>query len=170
MTRLADPRAILGIDPTSRGLAFAYFEGSRLLDWGTRRVLGDDLAALDRILDLCPADVLVVEDVDAPGCARSARVRSVLRQIEQHARIRGLVVTSVSRAAVRAEWLTRGASNKFGVATAIAELFPVLDMILPRIRKPYRSEVARTDVFDAASLVLHVFGNGEGPVGASGAH
>jgi hypothetical protein len=158
MTRFRDPRAILGIDPTSRGLAFVYFENGRLLDWGTRRVPGDDLAAYDRVRELCPPEVLVIEDANANRCGRRSRVREVLSALEWHARGQGTDVVKVGRDSVRREWALQGCPNKHGVAQAIAEVFPALEPLVPRERKPYRSEVVRAEIFDAASLVIHAIG------------
>jgi len=36
-------------------------------------------------------------------------------------------------------------------------MFPEIEPLVPRIRKIYRSEQTRTDIFDAFSLILHVF-------------
>jgi hypothetical protein len=48
-----------------------------LLDWGTRRRDGDELALLDQLLDRCNAEVLVLEDPDAPRSERRPRRRGV---------------------------------------------------------------------------------------------
>ncbi len=155
-----DDRVILAIDPTSRGLAFACFESGEILDWGTRRVEGDDLAALDRILELCPADVLVIEDTEAEHCLRRPRVKRVLAAMERHARSRGVEVRKVSaREALRA-WMRHGIANKSEMAQAIADEFPPLETVVPRPRGKYRSEQARMGIFDAASLAIYAFGDG----------
>jgi len=158
MRRLADPRAILGIDPTKRGLAFVFFESGRLLDWGTRRAGGNETAAFEGILNLCPADVIVLEDADVHGSERGPRMRKLLRRLTRAAEARGLLVTIVSRLDVRRGWSAHGVTRKHAVAKAIAEDFPVLEPLIPRPRKSYMDEEARVQVFDAASLVLHAFG------------
>src|SRR5437762_2572240 len=111
MTPLADPRSIVGIDPTSRGLAFVFFEHGRLLDWGTRRG-SDELALLDRILNDCPAEMLVLEDPDAPRCERRQRMRQFLRDLARHAGKRGLSVVTVPRINVRRTWALQGVTRK----------------------------------------------------------
>ncbi len=158
MRSLADPRAILGIDPTKRGLAFVFFEDGRLLDWGTRRAAGKEIAAFEGILNLCPADVIVLEDPDADGSDRRPRMRKLLHRLTRTAEARGLLVTKVSRRDVRRGWSARGVTRKHAVAKAIAEDFPVIEPLVPRPRKSYMDEEARVQVFDAASLVLHAFG------------
>src|SRR5258708_34362853 len=95
MKRLIDRRAILGIDPTKRGLAFVFFENGRLIDWGIRHV-GGEIANFEAILDLCPADVIVLEDPDAERSERRPRMRNVLTRLAHVAEARGLVVVMVS--------------------------------------------------------------------------
>jgi hypothetical protein len=155
MTKLTDPRSIVGIDPTHRGLAFVFFEQGRVRDWGTRGADRAELASLDRLLDACAADILVLEDPQAPGCRRKPRVRKLLRALARRAAARGRAVIKVSRADVRRDWQTRGTSSKDGVAAAIAERLPELRMLLPPPRKVYQSEDSRIKIFDAVSLVLH---------------
>jgi hypothetical protein len=155
---LGDPRAILGIDPTSRGLAYVFFEDGKLLDWGTRRVHGDDLGALRRILALCPAEILVIEDGNASGCLRRPRIKRVLVTLQKYAIAAGIEVRRVARQDVFRAWRTRGRPSKDDIAAVIAKDFPVLQMILPRARGKYRSEDARIRIFDAASFALNAFG------------
>lgn len=154
MTKLADARSIVGIDPTHRGLAFVFFEDGRLLDWGTWRDDENELALLDRLLDGCAADVLVLEDPDAIGCLRKPRVAQLLQELERHGRRRGRTVIKVARQDVRRKWLSDGVTSKGAMAAEIADRFPDLAMILPPPRKVYRSEDPRIHIFDAASLVL----------------
>jgi hypothetical protein len=162
MKRLIDSRAILGIDPTKRGLAFVYFENGHLIDWGIRQA-GNDIANFEAILKLCPADVIVLEDGVAERSERRPQMRKALSRLTRAAARQGLEVVWVSRFAVRREWRERGVTRKHAVAKAIAEDFPALEVFVPRPRsKPYMDEEARVQVFDAASLVLHTFGTVEG--------
>jgi len=158
MKNLNDKRAILGIDPTKRGLAFVYFEGGRLIDWGIRHA-GGETADFDAVFRLCPADVVVLEDPDAEGSERRPSMRTVLSRLARAAERRGIVVVKVSRYAVRRGWIERGITRKHSAAKMIAEDFPALEAFLPRPRiKAYMDEDARVQIFDAASLVLHAFG------------
>jgi hypothetical protein len=158
MKRLIDPRAILGIDPTKRGLAFVFFENGRLIDWGIRHA-GSDTNNLTAILKLCPADVIVLEDPNAERSERRPQMRKSLLRLGRIADARGLVVVKVGRFAVRQSWKERGVTRKHAVAREIAADFPALDVFVPRPRiKAYMDEEARVQVFDAASLVLHAFG------------
>jgi len=162
MKRLTDPRAIVGIDPTKRGLAFTFFEGGRLIDWGVRHA-GNAVTDFEAILRLCPADVIVLEDPNAERSERRPQMRKTLLRLTRTAEGRGLVVVKVSRFAVRQEWRERGVTRKHAAAKAIAEEFPALEVFVPRPRsKAYMDEEARVQVFDAASLVLHTFGTVDG--------
>jgi hypothetical protein len=163
MTALGDHRSIVGLDPTDRGLAFVFFEEGKPLDWGTRRDDGNELAIVDRILDGCAADVLVIEDADAPQCRRRERVRKLLRTIERHAHRRGVAVLKVAREEVRQSWARDGVRNKQGAAEAIAARFKDMEIVLPRPRKVYRSDDARAQIFDAASLVVYACGSRANP-------
>ncbi len=162
MKRLIDLRAILGIDPTKRGLAFVYFENGRLIDWGIRHA-GNEVANFAAILNLCPADVIVLEDPSAERSERRPQMRKALLRLARAAEARGLVALNVSRFEVRRSWRERGVTRKHAVAKAIAEEFPALEVFVPRPRiKAYMDEEARVQVFDAASLLLHAFGTVEG--------
>ena len=94
MSCLRDKRSIVGIDPTSYGLAYVAFENGELLDWGNLRRNGEggELAMLDRIVDGVAADVLVLEEPDAEHCHRHPRIRKLLRDLTRHARRRGIRV------------------------------------------------------------------------------
>ena len=163
MTRIADNRSIVGIDPTPRGLAFAFFESGELLDWGTRRSDGNEPAVLERLLGAFKAEVLVLEDPDARGSERRARMKLLLRRLADPALTRGVTVVTVGRRDVRETYAKRGMTRKHTVAAEIAAMFPEVEPLVPRTRKVYRSEEARAEIFDAISLVLHTF-----PVEAAG--
>jgi hypothetical protein len=155
---LRDKRSIVGIDPTPRGIAFVFFEGGELLDWGQMEGEADDasqVALVDRLIDGCAADVVVLEDGVAPGSKRKPRMQYVLRLIAAHARKRRMLVAKVARSDVREAWADRGITTKEATAAAIAEILPVLGEIVPPRRKIGANEAERVNIFDAASLVLH---------------
>jgi hypothetical protein len=151
---LMDRRRIVAIDPTHRGLAFAFFEEGRVRDWGTRRG-ASRTAALDRILQQYAPAVVFLEDADAHHSERRQATRVILGNLAAHARASGCSVVVVSRREVRDQWLARGVTKKQAAATDIAKRFPELESVLPPTRKIYRSEDARIHIFDAASLVIH---------------
>jgi hypothetical protein len=157
MTRLADQRSIVAIDPNSRGLAFAFFESGILLDWGIRRNDRNQLSSLDRLVTAFKADVVVIEDPDAPRCERRSRVRRLLRTMDDHVQKQGISVVRVSRHEVRRIAAERGMTTKHRVALEIGREFPEIEYLVPPPRKRFDSEEWRTDIFDAISLVLHAF-------------
>lgn len=146
---------MLAIDPGPRGVAFVFFENGTLLDWGTRGRDRNELAVLDAMLDSFRADVLVLEDPDALACERRVRWKHILRRMAERALARRVVVEKVSRHAVHRAWATLGKTNKHQVATAIGAMFPEVTPCVPRMRRDWDSEDARTGVFDAFSLLLH---------------
>jgi hypothetical protein len=159
MTRLPDQRPILGLDPSKRGLAFVFFVKGTPIDWGLWRAdAGEAFAVLERILDTCPAEVLVIENPRAIGCQRRARMRGLLRDLAARAGELGLEIRWVARQSVRDHWANQGLSRKDAVASAIAERFPVLRPLVPRFRKIFMDEEPRSRIFDAVSLVLYAFG------------
>ena len=159
---LPDGRSIVAIDPTTRGIAFIFFENGEVMDWGEHVRTSDErdeLRIVDRLIDGCAADVLVLEDPDAPTSKRRARIAALLRTIAQHARRRGIAVIAVARDDVRQSWLARGLTNKEAVAAVIAGRFPELSALVPAKRKPWKTEEWRANIFDAASLALHAVEN-----------
>jgi hypothetical protein len=155
--KLRDRRSIVGIDPTPKGIAFVFFEDGQLLDWAHLEGEPEDkaqLALVDRVIDGCAADVLVLENPEAAGSKRKARMHRLLRLIAAHGKRRGVRVAKVARAEVHAAWAAHGITTKEGVAAAIAELLPELRHIVPPKRKIGANEAERVNIFDAASLVL----------------
>ena len=156
--RVRDRRSIVGIDPTPRGIAFVFFERGELLDWSHLEDDAEDvaqLALLDRILDGCAADVLILEDPDAEGGRRKPRIAHLLRLFAKHAKRRGIEVVQIARRDVHGAWAAKGLTTKEAAAVVIAELLPELAHLVPPERKPGWNEVDRVNLFDAASLVLH---------------
>jgi hypothetical protein len=151
-------RSVLAIDPTTRGVAFVFFESGKLLDWGERlgaRDLESGVRLVGRLLEEYPADVLAIEDPDATGCHRRARIRVLLRTVMTLKRRRGIRLVTVSREEVRRWWKAHGLRNKESVAMTIGTQFPELSAIVPSARRAGWNEDSRVNVFDAASLALH---------------
>jgi len=158
--KLEERRSVIAIDPTSNGVAFVCFEGGELLDWGERYVRGrrDELRVIDELLGAVAADVLVVEDPEAEGCRRRARVREFLRAVISHTRRCGVAVVAIARKDVRAAWKRRGMRTKEMMAATIAEEFRDLQPLVPPRRRAGHNEHPHANIFDAASLAIHAFG------------
>jgi hypothetical protein len=84
---------------------------------GTRCTRGEEFAAFEAILNLCP-DVIVLEDATALGCERPPKMGRLLALLARTTEAKGLVV--VGRFDVRRRWSARGVTGKHAVA-AIAE-------------------------------------------------
>lgn len=148
---------VIAIDPTTRGFAYAVLTDSEdLVDWGLVHVLvrtdANVLSRAERIFDLFPPDVLVLED--GRGTRRRERARRLIAGIEALAEERNLRVVRISRSRVKGAFAP--ARTKQEIAEAIARRFPELAYRLPRPRKPWMSEDERMSIFDALSLALAV--------------
>jgi hypothetical protein len=162
MPRLLPRDLIVGIDPTSRGFAFAVLEApSFLVDWGERIVRtrsGTLLRKVDELLTYHQPAVLVIEDVAAKDCRRRTRGREEIRRIERRAKARGVRVARVSRLAVR-DTLARGKS-KYEVALRLAQVFPVLADRLPKRHKAWMTEDQRMNTLDALGFAAVLVARG----------
>lgn len=154
------PKAILAIDPTSRGFAFAVLEAPAfLVDWGERIIpakTGGLLRKVDDLLRCHEPAVLVVEDVATKGCRRRKRAREEINRMEQLALARGVRVERASRLAVLHTFAP--AKNKYEVALRLAVTFPVLGDRLPRRRKAWMSEDQRMNTLDALGFAAAAMG------------
>lgn len=158
MTLQLRERSLVALDPTPRGVAYVFFENSEYMDAGTRGAPEDAdlLAVVNEILEGTAADVLVLESPDDPRCRRHARLRHVLRVIAKHARARGVPVLTVARHDVQEAWRKKGFTTKEAVAAEIARRVPDLEPFVPAKRKFPANEDPRVNLFDAASLALHL--------------
>lgn len=147
------PRTIIALDPTSRGMAYAVFSASELVDWGQRACGRSEEAALDFVDGLVTDEdaTLVIEDWRATS-RRCERVVQLLRRIARLAEERKLTLLVIPRRAVKAKWAAYGFTNKEAVAAALARRFPELAPYVPPPRKPWMSEQSQVNIFDAVAL------------------
>ena len=154
---------VLAIDPTTKGFAYAVFEGpDLLLDWGSTQVRLErkNALCLKRVEDLLrryAPDVVVLEAYDGKGSHRRPRVRSLIRSIRGLAARKRFRSRAFSRAEIRRAFASVGKATKHPIASEIARRFPELAAHLPEARKFYESEDERMSIFDAASLALTYF-------------
>ncbi len=153
---------ILAIDPTSRGFAFAVLEAPAfLVDWGERIIpakTGGLLRKVDELLLRYEPDLLVIEDLAAPGTRRRKRAQKEIHSLELLALKRGLAAERVSRLGV-IDTFAPGKS-KFEVALRLAVTFPALAERLPRKRKAWTTEDARMNIFDALGFAAALMERG----------
>jgi hypothetical protein len=152
---------VLGLDPTTRGFAYALLEAPHdLIDWGMCDIpVRTDIRVLERvgnILDQLAPDILILED--GRGSRRRKRARRVIRKAAVLAQRRGLIVVHVSRAKVRKYFAPAGGDRlvtKQDIAEQIATIFPELVPRLPRRRTAcWIAEDRRMSIFDALSFAL----------------
>ena len=162
MTTLNDRRPMLGVDPTHDGVSFVFIENGVPVDWGIHRDDGNEVEVLDRLIADYAPQIVVLEDPDAQGCERRARMRQLLRRFARHAAMLGVETVKVSRREVRDACRAKGITRKQAAAVHIARLFPDLEPFVPKPRKHSR-EVPRERLFGTLALVLQAFGKRSAP-------
>jgi len=156
MTDQSNDKRVLALDVHPRSFGFVVFEGpNRMLDWGVRsfrtganavKVPASTkfLALLD---EFRPSAVVIGERLTG----RTAKQTRMLATIERQVRSRRIPVRRVSRRDVNRAFVGFE-SNKYEVASALAQQFPALASRLPPRRKCWQSEDYRMGIFDAAAL------------------
>jgi RNase H-fold protein (predicted Holliday junction resolvase) len=158
----AQPKRILAIDPTPRGLGFAVLEGPiHLVDWGVKEVRSNKnercLGLIEEMIDRYCPDAIVVEEYDGRGSRRCSRVAELIKSASRLATKRKIKVGRISRSEVRDAFSESHAYTKHQIAEAIASRFPELVPRLPRFRKAWMPEDNRMNVFDAVAFALTYF-------------
>ena len=160
------PFRVLSVDPTTCGVGYAVLERrSRLVDWGIKRVKGDDkngrsAKAVAGLLRWYAPDLLAVEDCSGPGGRRCPRVRALIKDLEKVANTRKVRTARIGPRHVREICAGSRTANKEQVARALAVRFPELERRLPPHRKPWMSEDVRMAIFDAVALAVACFDRG----------
>ena len=149
----------LALDITPKGIAFAVLEGTeRLYDAGVTYVAEQSKHAyvekVETLLLRYLPRVLVLEDTHGAGFKKGPRSEHVIKRIELLALSKTLPVVKVSHKEVLSVF---GAKNKYQTAAAVARFFPELESRLPDNRKPWESELDRTNIFDAVSFALTAY-------------
>lgn len=153
----------LGIYVTSRGYAFALFEGPyRAIDWGTHEARGQDTdgrlaETLAELLDRYRPDDVVLEEWRVRHCRRSARIRVRIRSFERLAKRHGHNVVCHPQTSVEAYFAGLGAPSKHDRAIEIAARVSDLAFWAPPKRKMWDSVHSRAPIFDAAALNMTHF-------------
>jgi hypothetical protein len=147
---------ILAIDPSKTGFGFVVLEGvDQLLDWGVAKVWSKQptafVARIDGFVERWQPTIVVLEELATSR--RGTTARTQIGALIEYAQSKELSVELVSRRTVQRVFERTG-SRKFDIALTIAATFPELSARLPRLRKPWRSEDERMNIFDAASFAL----------------
>jgi hypothetical protein len=151
---------ILAIALAANGFGFVVMEGQRtIIEFGRREAVGDknaqSIAKLKKLLTFYRPDVLVLQDVEAKGSRRYPRIKKLSRQIKRMAAKHKIAVKHISGKELRSLLLGNPRGTKQEMAEKLAAQFPdELASRLPPKRKPWRSEDARMDIFDAVGLAV----------------
>ncbi|MBI2720149.1 MAG: hypothetical protein HYX36_15510 [Rhizobiales bacterium] len=151
---------VLSVSLTIRGFAFILFEGPHTpVDWGIHDARGSKknancLSGIAALIQRNRPDLLILENVEHPSSHRSARVRSLSKDLRIFVEEYGLPAMLISRGDIRDAFASQNAQTKDEIAEVIAEELPVLVRYLPPTRKPWMSEDARMGLFDAAAMYL----------------
>ena len=152
---------MLALDVHPQSFGFVVFEGpNQILDWGVRSfrtgVNAVKIPAATRFLALLdefrPSAVVIGERL----ARKTAKQAKMLATIRRQARYRGIPVRCISRGDVNRAFVGFE-SNKYEVASALAQQFPDLAVRLPPRRKCWQSEDYRMGIFDAAALGVAYF-------------
>src|SRR5712691_6555235 len=161
MTDQSNEKRMLALDVHPRSFGFVVFEGpNRMLDWGVRSfrtgVNAVKIPAAAKFLALLdefrPSAVVVRERL----ARRTTKQTKMLATIESQARSRRIPVRHLSRRDVNRAFVGFE-SNKYEVASALAQQFPALAARLPPKRKCWQSEDYRMGIFDAAAVGVAYF-------------
>jgi Holliday junction resolvasome RuvABC endonuclease subunit len=149
---------ILAISLSSRGFGYAVLQGDDwLIDYG-KKVINKDknvrvLGHIEKIITRKQPDVLVLQDVNARGARRDPRIKRLHTKIIMLAKKRKLKVMKFSGIELRRLLLGDATGTKHEMAELMAKQFPdELASRLPPKRKPWKSQDARMDIFDAVAL------------------
>jgi hypothetical protein len=150
---------ILAVALSTRGFGFVVMEGQKtIIECGGRVATGgkknaQSVAKAEKLLNFYQPDVLVLQDVQAKGSHRAPRIKTLNRQIKAVAEKRKIRVKLISGKQMRTLLLGNAKGTKQEMAEALAAQFPdELASRLPPKRKPWKSEDARMDIFDAVAL------------------
>ena len=151
---------ILAVALSFGGFGFVVMEGQKtIIEFGRRVADGDknaqSLAKAKKLLNFYRPDVLVLQDVEAKGSRRYPRIKTLNREIKRMAEKRKIKAKLISGKQLRSLLLGNPRGTKQEIAEMIAMQFPdELASRLPPKRKPWKSEDARMDIFDAVALAV----------------
>jgi hypothetical protein len=157
MGKAGEHNRVLGVRPTSRGLAFALFEAPTVpLDWGVKQVRPPKHRAYERhlidLISFCEPDAVVIQipKTAKPSSSGQRRIEDLVKAVSQ----RGVRVVRYSRDDVRDVFGQFGSRTKFEIAQTITRWLPEFRAFRLRYRKPWMSEDYCMAIFDSIALVL----------------
>jgi len=150
---------LLTVAPSTRGFGYCVMEGQVILECGSKGVKGDknlhSIAKIERLMKQFLPGVLVLQDVNAKGCHRVRRIKTLHQRVIRLAAKQKCKVVLLSGNELRTTLLGNAKGTKHEMAESLAQKYPVeLAGKLPRKRRPWENEDARMDMFDAVGLAV----------------
>jgi hypothetical protein len=150
---------VLAIALTARGFGYCVMENQVILESGNKGVEGNknsqSVYKIEKLLKQFLPSVLVLQDVNAAGCRRASRIKTLHRQIIELAASRKIKVSLISGKMLRIALVGDVKGTKHEMAEFLAQKFPVeLAGKLPPKRRPWENEDGRMDMFEAVALAV----------------
>ena len=150
---------VLAIAPSHRGFGYALFDGTFLVDWGTKVISGKknvaSLAEAKLLILQYQPDVLALEDLT--DSKRGDRVRALVQGLIDLGKQHKVAVKQFSREQINKAFFEKGEGTKHELAELMVKEFPEeLGFRLPPKRRAWTSEDYRMALFDAVALGLMV--------------
>ena len=120
---------ILAIALTARGFGYCVMENNVMLECGHKEVRENknlqSVSKIEKLLKQFLPSVLVLQDVNAAGCRRAPRIKSLHRQIIELAASRKIKVSLFSGKTLREVLLRDAKGTKHEMAEMLAKKYPV---------------------------------------------
>jgi hypothetical protein len=155
MNELSD--RVFAIHPTTTGFGWVLLSGpDNPLDWGTANIPDRSdksvLARLELLLVRNLPTELVLENAEAEGSRRNARIRRLSRKMVELARKKGIKAAVYPHSEIVATFVPEAARTRYEIATAIAKRIPDFEHLLPPKRKIWLPEDPHMGLFNAAAV------------------
>jgi len=113
----------------------------------------DCLSNVGNLINHYQPNAIAIEDAQAKGSRRSARIQALIDEIVVLARDAKIKVKRCSRKQLNLDFLSDEHGTKHDLAGFMAARFPKeLDLHLPPKRRLWTSDDCRMDIFDAVAL------------------
>ncbi len=153
---------VLAIDPGTRHLGVAFFEGRELIYCGVKTILRkpsahetlqEGRAIISRLISDFKPDILVVEKTFFSNNRNAALLNVYADEIKLIGKRKGLKVISFAANTVRKSVCGNGAASKDEVAKVVVSYYPELKPYLTSDRK-WKEQFHR-NMFDAIALGMY---------------
>ena len=150
---------IAAVSLSANGFGYAIMEGNTLVEYRNKMFHTDknanSLIHIGKFIVRYRPDVLVLNDVNAKGTYRAARIKELNRDVVKLAKKHKLKTEKVSNVELRTLLLDDPKGTKHAMAERIGKQFPdELAARVPPKRKLWKREANRMDIFDAVGLAM----------------